>query len=101
MTKARTWIRRELSVFDFLNPDSQSFGHSDRTATNTEYLLEYVIAILKALDIKGSAGQAELLLRDYLGSSDARLFLHELESWLRSPFESLKDWDNAVQYVFS
>lgn len=50
------------------------------------------------MDIKGSAGQAEELLRDFLGRDNARLFLHELQAWLRSPYVSLEDWDRNVQY---
>lgn len=97
--KAKKWIRRELAVFDFLNPNSPTFGRSDRRATNAEFLLEYIIAIIKAIDMKGSAGQAQELLKDFLGRDNARLFLHELESWLRSPHETLKDWDDTVQYA--
>ncbi|KAK5942808.1 hypothetical protein PMZ80_005374 [Knufia obscura] len=99
ITKAKKWVRRELGVFDFLDPRSLDFGRTDRRATNSEYLLEYIVAILKSIDIKGSAGQAEELLEDFLGRENARLFLHELEAWLRSPFESLKDWDQATQYA--
>jgi len=97
--RAKRWIRRELGVFDFLDPSSADFAQADRKATNAEYLLEYVVAILKSIDLKGSAGQAEELLRDFLGRENARLFLHELEAWLRSPFESLQDWDEATQYA--
>lgn len=96
--KAKKWIRRELSVFDFLNPDSPAFGRADRRATNAEYLLDYIIAIIKSIDIKGSAGQAVELLKEFLGLENARLFLHELENWLRAPYESLNDWDQNVQY---
>ena len=98
VTKARIFIRRELRVFEFLNPDSTAFGTTDRRATNPEFLLEYIIAILKAIDIKGSTGQAEELVKDYLGRTNARLFLHELEAWLRSPYEKLDEWDRNVQY---
>lgn len=101
ITKAKKWIRRELGVFDFLSPSSPDFGRRDRRATNAEYLLEYIVAILKSIDLKGSAGQAEELLSDYLGRENTRLFLHELESWLRSPFESLREWDQATQYAVS
>jgi regulator of sirC expression with transglutaminase-like and TPR domain len=65
---------------------------------NAEFLLEYIIAILKTVDVKGSAGQAEELLTEFLGREDARLFLHELRAWLRSPYTVLEDWDRAVQY---
>lgn len=66
---------------------------------NNEFLLEYIVAILRNIDLKGSAGQAEVLLREHLGSANSRLFLHELENWLRSPFERLRDWDDYVQYA--
>lgn len=97
--KAKKWIRRELRAFDFLNPGSSSFGRVDRRATNAEYLLEYILAILKSIDLKGSAGQAQELLSDYLGRENACLFLHELEAWLRSPYDTLKDWDDSMQYA--
>jgi Ring finger domain len=98
LSRARNWVRRELAVFEFLNPESASFGSTERRASNTEYLLEYIIAILRSVDIRGNAGQAEELLKDFLGRDTARLFLHELEAWLRSPYEKLEDWDKNVQY---
>ncbi|TQW04003.1 RING finger domain protein [Cordyceps javanica] len=63
-----------------------------------EFLLEYVIAMLKSVDPVGSAGAARAMLADHLGDAHARLFLHELRSWLRSPFARLEDWDRVVQY---
>ncbi|EXJ84906.1 hypothetical protein A1O3_05581 [Capronia epimyces CBS 606.96] len=100
-TRARMWIRRELQVFDFLSSSSPTTGSAsaDRRASNADFLLEYIIAILKSIDLKGSTGQAEELLKDFLGRDNAKLFLHELEAWLRSPYEYLKDWDRAVQYA--
>ncbi|GKZ23106.1 hypothetical protein AbraIFM66951_000012 [Aspergillus brasiliensis] len=110
VSRARKWIRRELQVFEFLNPepeDRQGGGGvarpgqqrlENRRGNNAEFLLEYIIAILRTVDIKGSAGQAEELLRDFLGRDNARLFLHELQAWLRSPYISLEDWDRHVQY---
>lgn len=108
VSRARKWIRRELQVFAFLNPgtEDQASGPArpgpqrleERRANNAEFLLEYVIAILRTVDIKGSAGQAEELLRDFVGRENARLFLHELLAWLRSPYTSLQDWDRHVQY---
>lgn len=114
VSRARKWIRRELRVFSFLNPDpDEEYRESERSGrvarpgqqrlesrrgNNAEFLLEYVIAILRTVDVKGSAGQAEELLRDFLGRDNARLFLHELQSWLRSPYMSLEDWDRNVQY---
>ncbi len=126
VSRARKWIRRELQVFEFLNPNSSTTSSSssssttssssssssssaatdaaaaeaarERRANNAEFLLEYIIAILKTVDIKGSAGQAEEMLQEYLGRDNARLFLHELRAWLRSPYTSLENWDRAVQY---
>lgn len=114
VSRARKWIRRELRVFAFLNPEAEAESQADsnrgrmarpgqqrlenRRGNNAEFLLEYIIAILRTVDIKGSAGQAEELLRDFLGRDNARLFLHELQAWLRSPFTSLEDWDRNVQY---
>lgn len=69
-----------------------------RKANNAEFLLEYIIAILKTVDIKGSGGQAEDMLQEFLGRDNTRLFLHELRAWLRSPYTSLDDWDRNVQY---
>ncbi|OAP58804.1 hypothetical protein AYL99_06101 [Fonsecaea erecta] len=101
-SRARMWIRRELQVFSFLDPNAPQParpGSTDRRARNADFLLEYIIGILKSIDLKGSAGQAGELLKDFLGRDNAQLFLHELEAWLRSPYEHLKDWDRAVQYA--
>lgn len=96
-SRARKWIRRELEVFTFLQPDAEEAG-SSRRANNAEFLLEYIVAILKTVDIKGSSGQAEEMLQEFLGRENARLFLHELNAWLRSPYSNLQDWDRHVQY---
>lgn len=64
VSRARMFMRRELQVFRFLNPDN-SAGSSDRRANNAEFLLEYIVAILKTVDIQGSGGQAEV---SYSGS---------------------------------
>ena len=129
-SKARRWIRRELSCFDFLRHEDLSrheltpsaakglgistvtatsmhataFPHNDgpslrRRATNPEYLLEFIIAVLKAIDLRGSEGQAVELIGEYIGLANARVFVHELEQWLRSPFVGLEEWDRAAQYV--
>ncbi|CAG8374071.1 unnamed protein product [Penicillium salamii] len=114
VSRARKWIRRELRVFAFLNPESEEEERTpqqvsrpgterleNRRANNAEFLLEYVIAILRTVDLKGSAGQAEELLREFIGRENACLFLHELQAWLRSPYQSLDDWDRHVQYANS
>ena len=97
ISRARKWIRRELQVFEFLQSNGQGEGIT-RRAGNAEFLLEYIIAILKTVDIKGSGGQAEDMLQEFLGRENTRLFLHELRAWLRSPYVSLEDWDRHVQY---
>jgi len=106
VSKARKWIRRELQVFGFLNPTPNADNNNDgeggatptRRANNAEFLLEYIVAILKTVDIKGSGGQAEDMLQEFLGRENTRLFLHELRAWLRSPYLSLEAWDRNVQY---
>lgn len=93
------WIRRELRVFSFLDPESSNASTAAATtSSNAEFLLSYIISILKMVDIKASNGHAENLLADFLGRENSRLFLHELQSWLRSPFEKLEQWDEDVQY---
>lgn len=98
VSRARKWIRRELQVFEFLNPDDSEAEGVTRRASNAEFLLEYIVAVLKTVDIKGSGGQAEDMLQEFLGRDNTRLFLHELRAWLRSPYTSLEDWDRHVQY---
>lgn len=106
LSRARSWIRRELQVFEFLNDDSgsrleDSNANSDdgrrRRQNNAEFVLEYVIAILKTVDIQESSGHAEELLSDFLGRDNCRLFLHEIRNFLRSPY-SMDAWDRHVQY---
>ena len=98
ISRARKWIRRELQVFEFLNLESDVEKGTTRRANNAEFLLEYIVAILKSVDVKGSGGQAEDMLQEFLGRDNTRLFLHELKAWLRSPYISLEDWDRNVQY---
>lgn len=106
LSRARAWIRRELQVFEFLNDDNGSRPEDGnvssedgrrRRQNNAEFVLEYVIAILKTVDIKESSGHAEELLSDFLGRDNCRLFLHELRNFLRSPY-SMEAWDRHVQY---
>jgi hypothetical protein len=54
--------------------------------------------MLKTLDIRASDGRAEDLLQEFLGRECARLFLHELNAWLRSPYQKVEEWDRDVQY---
>ncbi|MCJ1392968.1 hypothetical protein MMC18_005840 [Xylographa bjoerkii] len=98
ISRARKWIRRELQVFDFLSPNAGNNNSIVGRAGNVEFLLEYVVAILKTVDTKGSGGQAEDILQEFLGRDNTRLFLHELRAWLRSPYVALEVWDRNVQY---
>lgn len=92
-------MRRELQVFSFLNPDSSGNGGSrDRRANNAEFLLEYIVAILKTVDTQSAGGHAEDLIAEFLGRDNTRLFLHELRAWLKSPYSDLAVWDAHVQY---
>ncbi|KAL1622220.1 hypothetical protein SLS56_008892 [Neofusicoccum ribis] len=98
-SRARTFVRRELRVFSFLQADPAEESESaSRRVSNAEFLLEYIIAILRKMDIKGPTGQAEDMLQEFIGRNNARLFLHELGAWLRSPYTRLEDWDRHVQY---
>ncbi|KAJ2976310.1 hypothetical protein NUW58_g8117 [Xylaria curta] len=104
VSRARAWLRRELQVFEFLRTPSSSQGGQDimtrRRANNAEFLLEYIIAILKTVDIQGSQGAAEDMLSEFLGRENTKLLLHELRSFLRSPW-SIEAWDREVQYPTS
>ncbi|ROW07271.1 hypothetical protein VMCG_03846 [Cytospora schulzeri] len=103
-SRARAWIRRELQVFEFLSDESRgppedgrppSEDTRRRRQNNAEFVLEYVIAILKTVDMQ--SGHAEDLLADFLGREHTKLFLHELRNFLRSPY-SVEAWDRHVQY---
>jgi hypothetical protein len=99
-SKARTWIRRELRVFTFLHTDTgASSSDAGTTSSNAEFLLCYMVSILKMVDMKGGDGHAENLLTDFLGRENSRLFLHELNAWLRSPYTKVEEWDQNVQYA--
>ena len=98
-SRAKTWIRRELRVFTFLSTDPGDTPYNGATtSSNAEFLLSYIVAILKKVDMKASNGHAEELLQEFIGRENARLFLHELNAWLRSPYSKLREWDRNVQY---
>ncbi|EMD00063.1 hypothetical protein BAUCODRAFT_42746, partial [Baudoinia panamericana UAMH 10762] len=90
-SRARAFLRRELRVFRFLDavPSGGSRG----------FLIEFIIAVLKVSEPKGADGRAEDLLSESVGRDNARLLLHELEAWLRSPYARLENWDQMVQYA--
>lgn len=87
--KATTFTRRELTVFPFLADE------------NVEFVLRYIIdGVLTRLEIQ-SAG-AHRLVSEFLGEDNTAIFLHELRTYLRSPFEDLSGFDgrrnDLVQY---
>lgn len=98
VSRTRKWIRRELQVFEFLNPEGIDAASAKRRTNGAEFLLECIISILKTVDIQGPGGHAEDLVQEFLGRDNTRLFLGELKSWLRSPYHLLEDWDRQVQY---
>ncbi|CAK7208683.1 hypothetical protein SCUCBS95973_000185 [Sporothrix curviconia] len=107
VSRARAFLRRELQVFweggDRPVTDAAALGAGaprGRRANNVEFLLEYIVAILQTIDLQDSAGQAEELLQGFFrGRRDhTRQFLHELRSFLRSPYLTLASWDRNVQY---
>ncbi|GAB7343596.1 hypothetical protein MBLNU457_1597t1 [Dothideomycetes sp. NU457] len=83
--RARIFLRRELQVFSFLS-----------TRQRLEFVLEYIVAMLKSMEIKGADGAMVRLVGEMVGKEDAGLLCHELEAWLRSPFGRLEDWDAGV-----
>ncbi|RPB15224.1 hypothetical protein P167DRAFT_563218 [Morchella conica CCBAS932] len=85
VSRARTFLRRELQVFPWLDGDR-------------EYVLEYVTAILKCIDLRGAEGAAEEMIADFVGRGNAQVLVHELYAWVRSPFERLVQFDSFVQY---
>ncbi|KAK3620088.1 hypothetical protein LTR56_023626 [Elasticomyces elasticus] len=95
-SRARAFLRRELKVFTFLDAARTRRGGNTR-----EFLVEYIIAVLKVNEVKGSDGHAEDLVAEFLGREHASLVLHELSSWLRSPCSRLDMWDAQVQYRWS
>ncbi|PPJ57814.1 hypothetical protein CBER1_00178 [Cercospora berteroae] len=89
-TKAKQFLRRELKVFDFLDNNPR--------ASSRDFLIVYIVFVLKSHELRGADGRAEDLVAEFLGKENASLLLHEMESWLRSPYLSLEDWDGEVQY---
>lgn len=113
---ATTWIRRELSLFPFLNPTSPAPTLSNptnqhqqrpsasprRRQTTAPFLTNYILLILQHIDLWGSAGQAIELIAEYLGQSAATLFVHELRAVLGSGVGSVQEWDEdeGLMYWF-
>ncbi|RDA84978.1 hypothetical protein CP532_3875 [Ophiocordyceps camponoti-leonardi (nom. inval.)] len=104
-SRAKAFLRRELRVFYWLTgPDSPSSPSSQqqlrrrRPTATVERLVGHMIFLLCHFEIRGNDGALEDIVTTYLGRDNARLLLHELHSFLRSPFESPREWDVHVQY---
>lgn len=89
--KARLFLRRELQIFTFLS--------LDKRVPNNEFLIEYMVAVLKRFEIRDSEGRVQRLIGEYLGMENAGMVCHELEGFLRWKGEGLKEWDEVVQYL--
>ncbi|KAF3906414.1 hypothetical protein ABW20_dc0105153 [Dactylellina cionopaga] len=85
LSKAKAFIRRELEVFEW-------------TEANREWLVEYVVAIVKTVGLRGAEGKAEDLMEEFLGREFAGVFIHELNAFLKSPFVRVRDYDAWAQY---
>ncbi|KAK6537941.1 hypothetical protein TWF694_010837 [Orbilia ellipsospora] len=85
LSKAKAFIRRELEVFEW-------------TEDSREWLVEYILAIVKTVELKGAEGRAEELVGEFLGKEFAGVFVHELHAFLRSPFLRVRDFDGWAQY---
>lgn len=93
VSRARMWIRRELRVFFGVDPTAR------RCVPLAERVLDLIVAMLGSVDLLDSHGRAEDLLSHLFGGRDVtRHFLHELRAWLRSPCQTLEEWDRTVQY---
>ena len=79
---------------DVVDPKTIDLARPSRA----EFLREYIIFILKSVDLQDHAGEAEEAIRRFLGQENTRHLLHELKAWLRSPCKSLEEWDRTVQY---
>jgi len=61
-SKAKAWIRRELDVFEW-------------TKENREWLLEYLLAVVKSMNLKAADGSAEKLVEEFIGKEFAGVFV--------------------------
>ncbi|KAM3470457.1 hypothetical protein MY5147_006400 [Beauveria neobassiana] len=86
ITRARAFLQRELRVLDSVPAERAAFP------------IDYAVSVLRNRDIGTGIGLLEAPLTANLGSSSARLLLHGLGAWLRSPYASLEEWDAAVRY---
>ena len=94
-SRAKTWIRRELQA---LRHVTARCPRQLQRVRNSEHFLLEIVDILKHFDMQASNGEAEARLCPFFGVDYTRVFLHELRSWLRSPYKTVESWDGHVQY---
>ncbi|KAK9355045.1 hypothetical protein V1523DRAFT_406144 [Lipomyces doorenjongii] len=111
--RARSFIRRELAIFpvllssdpyNFRNDSSNCIDAESKgvlaTSKEIEFLTLYITSMLQLIDVQTAKGARVALniLSDYLGTTNASIFLHELCSFLRSPYKTVAEYDRTVQY---
>ncbi|BFZ59306.1 hypothetical protein YB2330_000312 [Saitoella coloradoensis] len=114
--RARVFLRREVLAFGFWRTRTSAGAGAGAGAEDgegdaryREFLVEYIISVLKNVGILTPA--ARRLIGEFLdaGSEDTEsvdantntsILLHELRTWLRSPFQGLEGWDRSplIQY---
>jgi hypothetical protein len=106
--RATAFIRRELLIIDCLNPrERRQFPDAGPMRSLLEQRVgrnywgsqrvDYVMRVLRAVDMQSANGAAEEILRPVTGEFTG-LFLHELRAFLRSPFGRVEEWDEVVRY---
>ncbi|PHH68075.1 hypothetical protein CDD82_861 [Ophiocordyceps australis] len=106
--RARAFLRRDLRAFSWLTtpdmdqdsvwPANSSPTGAQRPRLALEKLVSHIMRLLLVFEIRGSDGHLEDHLVTHLGRANARLFIHELHSFLRSPCHRVEDWDRMVRY---
>ncbi|KAK9239270.1 hypothetical protein V1525DRAFT_399019 [Lipomyces kononenkoae] len=113
--RARSFIRRELAIFPvLLSSDPYNSNHNNNssdgidagskgvlaTSREIEFLTVYITSMLQLIDVQTAKGARVFLniLSDYIGTTNASIFLHELCSFLRSQYKTVAQYDRIVQY---
>ncbi|PHH62049.1 hypothetical protein CDD81_7605 [Ophiocordyceps australis] len=109
--RARAFLRRDLRAFSWLTtPDTDEDSAwpidsspappsgAQRPRLALEKLVSHIMRLLLVFEIRGSDGHLEDDLATHLGRANAKLFIHELHSFLRSPCHRIEDWDRMVRY---
>ncbi|KAK9460101.1 uncharacterized protein V1516DRAFT_486336 [Lipomyces oligophaga] len=104
--RMRGFIRRELCVFPVLfdpqNPVLREYFLATSTSREIEFVTAYTLHIFGHIDVQTAQGHltAVAALAEYLGSQHAKLYVHEVCQFARSPCSSVFEYDRLAQYVF-